>query len=299
MTLSLRQATPGDLISADALVVGSINQLTEAHGFGSIAQPSPPRLQRFSLTEDPDGLWVAEEDGRMVGFGFSWTNEDFWFLAQLFVVPDHQGGGVGRQLLARTLDHAAKTGARARALITFAFNRVSQGLYLAHGLYPVCPLYSMSGPRESFLNAPTTTTLRRQSIALSQDHLDELETIDRAALGFSRAKHHRYLLGDGGLQGVLFRSGDECVGYAYAGDGHVGPIAVHDSQFADDVIQAALSFAAETTQGKVSALVPGTNRAALGIAVQHQMRITLPMLLMADGDLQDWSRYVPRTPGFM
>jgi len=44
---------------ADALVVASINDLTERHGFGSMATSSPPNFQLFSLKDDPDGLNTA------------------------------------------------------------------------------------------------------------------------------------------------------------------------------------------------------------------------------------------------
>ncbi len=67
MPIIFRLARATDLVRADELVVGSINDLTERHGFGKIASPRPPPFQLFSLKDDPDGLWVAEDDGEMVG----------------------------------------------------------------------------------------------------------------------------------------------------------------------------------------------------------------------------------------
>jgi hypothetical protein len=43
------------------LVVASINDLTERHGFGAMATAHPPKFQLFSLKDDPDGLLVAED----------------------------------------------------------------------------------------------------------------------------------------------------------------------------------------------------------------------------------------------
>jgi hypothetical protein len=63
MPISYRPAIADDLVLADELVVGSINRLTECHGFGQIAPPRPPPLQLFSLKDDPGGLWVAEDAG--------------------------------------------------------------------------------------------------------------------------------------------------------------------------------------------------------------------------------------------
>jgi hypothetical protein len=87
MPIINRPARSEDLARADELVVGSINDLTERHGFGKIASPRPPPFQLFSLKVDPDGLWVAEDGGQMVSFAWSWVCGDFWFLARLFVSP--------------------------------------------------------------------------------------------------------------------------------------------------------------------------------------------------------------------
>jgi hypothetical protein len=51
-----------------------------------------------------------------------------------------------------------------------------------------------------------------------------LAQIDARALGISREKHHRFLIGDNRKRGVALYTGDDCVGYAYvSAGGHVGP----------------------------------------------------------------------------
>src|SRR5689334_10681431 len=112
-----------------------MNELSERHGFGPMGTVRPPSFSLFSLGDDPEGLWVAEDAGGILGFGFSWVCDDLWFLAQLFVSPGRQAHGIGRELLTRTLYQAQKTKAGTKALITFTFNTVSQGLYMRHGLF--------------------------------------------------------------------------------------------------------------------------------------------------------------------
>ena len=146
MPITYRPARAGDLEISDRLVVASINNLTQRHGFGPMAASSPPAFQLFSLKDDADGLWVAEEAGEILGFAWSWVCGDLWFLAQLFVSPDHQGRSIGNELLKRTFEHAKNSGATNRALITFTFNTVSQGLYIRNGLFPRCPIYNFSVP---------------------------------------------------------------------------------------------------------------------------------------------------------
>jgi GNAT superfamily N-acetyltransferase len=93
----------------------------------------------------PDELWVAEADGEIVGFALIWVCGDLWFLAELFVAPGYQGGGVG---MARTFKHARKAGATIKRLITFTFNIMSQGLYIRHGLLPRLPIYLVGADRD-------------------------------------------------------------------------------------------------------------------------------------------------------
>src|SRR6516162_232501 len=99
MSLVFRPARADEIQRAQELVVRSINDLTERHGFGPMATLRPPDFQLFSLDDDPDGLWVAEASGEIVGFAFSWVCGDLWFLAELFVAPSQQGRGVGNELL--------------------------------------------------------------------------------------------------------------------------------------------------------------------------------------------------------
>jgi hypothetical protein len=47
MPIIYRLARSTDLVQADELVVGSINDLTERHGFGKIASPRPPPFNYF------------------------------------------------------------------------------------------------------------------------------------------------------------------------------------------------------------------------------------------------------------
>ena len=300
MPIVYRPARADDLERADGLVVQSINDLTERHGFGPRMAPRPPSFQLFSLADDPDGLWVAEEAGRILGFAFSWACGELWFLAQLFVSPDHQGRGIGNELLTRTMAHAKKTGAVNKALITFTFNGAAQGLYIRHGLFPRVPIYECNIARELLMKRLQAAQLRSVSLEDTSAHRQILAGIDARALGVSREKHHRFLINDGMTRGVLLYAGEDCVGYAYVSrGGYIGPLAVAKSDAAGPAFQTALNLAAESGSSQVTAFLPGPCAAAHSIAAEHGMRIVLPMVLMSAQDFGDWSLYLPRNPGFM
>lgn len=300
MSLVYRPARAQDLETTDTLVVTSINDLTERHGFGSMAASSPPSFQLFSLKDDPDGLWIAEDGGDILGFAWSWVCGDVWFLAQLFVDPAQQGRGIGNELLKLTLEHARKSRAAHKALITFTFNRVSQGLYIRHGLFPKMPIYFFGAAREQVMAGLPEPPLRGIAIEDTAAHMKSLAEIDARAVGVAREKHHRYLLNEPGTTGVMLCAGSECVGYTYiASNGHIGPLAVTQADVLGDAFTTALRMAADRPSEKISAFVPGTCDSALSLAVNHGMRITFPMLLMASPGFGTWTQYLPRNPGFM
>jgi len=300
MAVTYRAARAQDLEQADSLVVGSINELTERHGFGPMATASPPSFQSFSLNDDPHGLWVAEEDDQILGFAWSWVCGDMWFLAQLFVSPSHQGRSIGTELIKRTLEHAETSNARNKVLITFAFNKVSQGLYIRHGLFPRFPIYSVGVAREHLVARPQGPQLACSPLEEDAASLRRLSLADQRVLGVSREKHHRYLNGDARTRGFNLYDGNDWLGYFYVDvAGHIGPLAVTQPQAIAAAFRAALNQAAEIGSPHLSAFLPGASEAALSTAMEYGMQIKFPMLLMSSRAFGTWAQYLPRNPGFM
>lgn len=300
MSVVYRLARAQDLKVADSLVVSSINDLTERYGFGSPAASSPPKLQLFSLEDDPRGLWVAEEGEKMLGFAWSWVCGDMWFLAQLFVSPDQQRRNIGNELIKRTLEHAEASGASNRVLITFSFNPISQGLYIRHGMLPRFPIYGVDVARQTLIGRLRDSLFDVTPIEEDTTTLRRLAEADKRSLGVSREKHHRYLINDSATRGFNLYAGGDWFGYVYVdAGGHVGPLAVMDPKTAATAFTTALHLALESGSSRISAFLPGANKAVLDIAFDSGMLIKLPMLLMSSQDFGNWEQYLPRNPGFM
>jgi GNAT superfamily N-acetyltransferase len=300
MPTKLRPARADELQRAQELIVSSINDLTERHGFGAIASVRPAAFQLYCFNEGTDEFWIAEDEGEIVGSAFSWACGDFWFLAELFVAPRMQGSGIGRQLLRQALRHADQAKAKTRALITFTFNTVSQGLYVRHGMFPRLPVYMFNVDRNSLSNSGSYAWLEFRRAEASGRHLATLGALDTSVLGVSRENHHKYLLNDPTMRGYFLNDGNDCIGYAYiAATGHVGPLAVIKRDVMDSAFNRALMIAAEGESDRISAFLPGNCETALRVAANHRMRITFPMVLVSDREFGDWTRYLPRNPGFM
>lgn len=62
------------------------------------------RYRRFLLT-DAEGLWVAEDGESVVGVAAALWRESLWILSLFAVDGSYRGGGVGKELLRRSLDY--------------------------------------------------------------------------------------------------------------------------------------------------------------------------------------------------
>jgi hypothetical protein len=76
-------------------------------------------------------------------------------------------------------------------------------------------------------------------------------------------------------------------------------MAVAQSDNMGTAFKTALAMAADSGTSQVSAFLSGVSEAALSVAVDAGMRITLPMVLMSSRDFGNWAQYLPRNPGFM
>lgn len=84
----------------------------------------------FRYLDQPQASWVAESDGRIVGFAVADLHaRSIWAL---FVSPDHEGRGIGRSLLAKVTESLVATGPGPFHLVT-APNTRAERLYLAAG----------------------------------------------------------------------------------------------------------------------------------------------------------------------
>jgi len=300
MDITYRPAKPEDLEEAERVVQQSGNALRVRHGRQPWPAPPPTAFPRFCLAQDPSGLWVAEHGDTIVGFGFSWMTERFWFLSQLFVKPDTQAKGIGQALLSRTLMQAERNGADNRALITPAYNTASTGLYLKNGLYPREPLYRMAAPAQAVAQNLVDTGYDITPVAPWPESGEWTGRIDQELLGFRRDLHHQLLLGGFAARAVRIEHAGRAAGYAYiSSQGHVGPLAIAPDADAKAVVTAALRCAPEGGARQVSMIVPGRADVVMQTALALGFRIEEPYVLMAWRPFGNWCNYLPSTPGFM
>ncbi len=295
MAAFVRPAAVQDLAATYEVFVAAANDLRARSGRPPIDDTPQRRgwampFRRHALAHDAERFWVAEDDGRVVGFGIATLRERIWYLAALHVLPSHQGRGVGRELLRRCL--ATSTGPRAvRTVISESAQPISNALYAKHGMYQWAPLLHVEGAVPAHLDRPR---LDQETVVANDGALRTLDAIDRDVLGVARAVDHRFWLGQPGVAGLLFRRGAHVAGYAYASDsGKVGPVAVRSPRDLPHVLSASLASAAERGATTATLVVPGHCRAALAYLLASGFRYGESInLLLASRPFGHMDRYL-------
>lgn len=159
----------------DVAAVHDLNILTFEALDASRGQPLEPRPDpaavairyRHFVERDPEGSWVATQDGRVVGCALALRREDVWGLSLLIVHPDQQSSGIGGALLRKVHEYAA--GARGRIIMASpdpralrAYFRLGLDFHPAASAHGVPKVSAPDGVREGDVSdLPLTATVDR------------------------------------------------------------------------------------------------------------------------------------------
>lgn len=272
---------------AQRLNVMAITGGRDPHVLENLWQRRRPLFEHLARTAEH--FWLAEAEGKVVGYARSILRGDVRELTEYFVLPGQQSAGLGRELLARAFPY---DGAERRAIIATLDVR-AQARYLKAGVYPRFPLYNFSRRPEP---AALETDLRSVRLSATDEALAALRAVDLAVLGHARDVDHAWLLGD--RQGFLFVRAGQPVGYGYVGD-MSGPFALLS---ADD-FPAALAVAereAAARQLPLSLEVPTVNQVAVDYLLARGYQIdSFFAVLMSDAPLGTrFENYIFTSPPF-
>lgn len=286
--ITFRRAMPSDSRTTYEIFVEAADDLARTRGWPATQRPvdPPQRILAFrtsALRHDPDGFWVAEADGVLVGFGIAVQREHVWYLAALHVRPAYQGKGVGAEIIRRAL-----TAATPDSLLTVgtdARNPVSNALYGRFGMFPETPLLELSGPATA-----RSTEILRPGAPPSGD----LDMIDRAVLEIKRPKDHAFWASVSNLHPFAIIRDEGTVGYAYVqADGAIGPIAVLDPADLAPAVDASIGAAAELGATTARVRIPGVARPAIERLLARGWRYgDAVALVLTSAPWGRWDRYV-------
>ena len=301
MSIICRPAEPEDIPRAVAIRALASSEVRKKYGYGSKRKEeafTPDSFYAFSVEHEPEGFWVAEEGDHIVGMMISWVRGAFWFLSYLFVAPEYQDRKVGRYLLDAAMQNGSSDKVSNRALVTYAYNTASIGLYMKCNMFSREPVYKMVGSTHFIRSRdPKNLPVEATQIGQSKESFKTLSSIDRRVLGFSRGRHHEFFLQRTDGSGYLVKKSGDVLGYAYIwDDGQIGPLAVSAEENFAVVLEASLSLVASKNTDQVSLLVPGSNTLAVTTALKHKFRVREPYILMATNPFGTWSQYLFHSP---
>jgi GNAT superfamily N-acetyltransferase len=100
--VGFRRAVDSDLAGEYAVFAAAQEELHNRRGAVWSAPPFDPdgmwvQVHRHLLSHDGERSFVAEADGRIVGFTAALVRGDCWFFSALFIDPAYQGQGIGQR----------------------------------------------------------------------------------------------------------------------------------------------------------------------------------------------------------
>jgi len=296
-SIAYREARPEDNRAMHDVFLESISEVDRRLGSTEAVDPADPGVREASwerwrslfehIASTADRAWVAERDGAIVGYARSIKRDGVRELTEFFVMPGHQGQGIGRELLARAFP---AEGARHRTIVA-TLELAALGRYLRTGLSARClALYVSATPRAIGIETDL------QAEVLTPDGLALIAPIDRRLLGQAREVDHRWLLE--GRDGFLFRRGGEVVAYGYVG-ARSGPVAVLDPADTPSVLAHLESKAAATDTPEIAFYLPTVNREAIDYFLGRGFRID-PFIatFFSDDPAIALDRYLITSPPF-
>ena len=308
-TLTFREGAHSDLRSAFTLAELAVHDTARRTGVLSTDPPSDDQIERdwllrrdlleFTAAQDGGSFWVCEDEGRSIAYGRVCRFGEMEQLTELMVLPDYQGNGIGRALLARLWpgDPTPDLG----RLVVAAGAPKDLTLYAEFGAMPVTGHWHMRASAEEFRE-------RRAQEIDSTDPPAHVLSPERAAAEWKRLEppaigHQRPLLHDFfGRTRTCMATMDAEAEHATAlcwvdASGQVGPAVAATSQDLVPVVLQALDRVALTREPDELAIFCSTDAWWLLRRLRQLcFRVWWPSWVMCSVPLPGLDRYVPTRP---
>jgi GNAT superfamily N-acetyltransferase len=236
------------------------------------------------LRHDPEGAWLAEDDGGVAGVAISVVRGRVLVLSLLAVDAAHRGMGLGRKLLGRAL----------------AYGDGCEGAMIASSRHPAA---MRSYARAGFDLYPTLSasgTVRREAIPtglnVRDGHEQDLELaaqVDRAVRGAAHGPDLEHMLSTGSRLIVA-----ECpsgMGYVAEHNGSPAVLAATDPGVARDLLRACLERTPPGEKADVD-WITGRQNWAVSVSLEAGLSLSPAGPICTRGDLGPLTPYLPSGP---
>jgi GNAT superfamily N-acetyltransferase len=207
------------------------NDLPAAHGLSQGVR-WPYRFEDWQFLLRLGNGFVAEQSGAVIATGLCWKQGDrHGSLGAIIVSPEHQGQGIGRQLMDLVLQELGE-----RCTLLNA-TPAGQPLYARLGFKPAGTIHQHQGTMRA---APPVVLARGESIRpVTANDIAKLVVLANRATGMRRDEVLKQLAGV--AQGAALERNGELVGFSMVrrfGLGHaIGPVVAPDSERAGALVR--------------------------------------------------------------
>ncbi len=266
--------------------LGPVTELTGAAFSRELGDELEDRRWReriaYPFTTDPDGAFVAELDGRVIGVAEAIVRERLWVLSMFAVQPGTQSSGAGRALLERAVGYGRETDA---GLIVSSNDPRALRLYARAG-FALQPTLRAEGEVDRRALPGRHSMIREDDGA---GDLESLAALARAIRGAPYTGELRYVLARGAR---VLRLRDR--GFAVVDrDGPLWLLVASDDEAATALLWHALGLAQGATQVR---WITGDQQWAIGALVQARLQLTAYGALCVRGTPGTLRNFVPSVP---
>jgi ribosomal protein S18 acetylase RimI-like enzyme len=145
--MQVRAFRPDDLATLKRITVEAFDGVSIDQGmqqqFGTINghdwQWRKARHLDEDAQRDPSGIFVAEDDGKIIGYITTWQDREagIGHIPNIAFLPQYRGRGLGRTLIRHALEHFQRSGLSHAKIETLVQNEVGNHLYQSIGFREV------------------------------------------------------------------------------------------------------------------------------------------------------------------
>ena len=248
MSVTVRNLLPSDLGVADTIL-------------SSAFQRSGSWFRELSLflKLQPDGIFLASQDGLPAGMVATILYSDYAYVGLMGVHRNFQRQGLGMVLMQHVLDQMQ---AKSVPVVRLDASPFGQPLYEKLGFVPHEEVYVLQTQKRE-MNGQQPTGIE----ILTSHHLDLLASPDFQAFGADRTRLLQALLETYPSRAFLQQNAEGQIhGYLFAQEKRIGPWVMAGDADPEPLLQAALSL---PFPGPVSIIVPAENRDAISLLQRH------------------------------
>lgn len=240
-------------------------------------------LYRHVLAADPEGCFVAEDEGRVVGSALSARREGVWILVLFAIEEGYRGSGVGARMIRRALDYGKDC---SDGMIASSHHPGAMRRYALAG-FDLRPTLMAGGPvkRESL---PSVKGVRDGE----EGDLELAAEVDRSLRGAAHGPDLEFIIRNDGRLLVADRSDGR--GYAALWHGAPRLLAATSEAVAADLLRAGL---AEATEERVEVRwITSTQNWAVSVALEAGLSLSPAGPICTRGELGPLAPYLPSGP---